>query len=107
MALGLMASSSVFGNSTAAVSGDYCQDQSTEVFKDLYGESVQTQTVFVDASGDGVHYWMKTNLCDGYFIASFVKNAPCKAAHIGPVPNYMRRVWAQGSCLEILPEDLF
>lgn len=94
--------------STAAISGDYCQDQAFEALKQFYGEQVIIKNIYVDSSGEGVHYWMKTNLCESYIVASFVKNASCRTPHIGEIPNYMRRIWAHGeSCLKALPNEIF
>lgn len=108
MVLGLVAGSKASAEGVIpSASGDYCQDQALEVLKGLYGEDIKVQTVYVDGAGEGVHYWMKTNLCDGYIVASFVRNASCKVAHYGFVPNYMKRVWAEGQCLEVLPSDLY
>lgn len=94
--------------SSTAQAQDYCRDQALDVLKSLYGESVEIQIIHVDGAGEGVHYWMKTNLCDSYIVASFVRNAPCRSPHAGEVPNYIRRVWAHGmSCQQILPQEIF
>ncbi len=105
--LGLAITMGTFMGSSAKAQ-DYCRDQALEVLTSLYGEGVEIKAIHIDGAGEGVHYWMKTNLCDSYIVASFVKNAPCKTPHIGEVPNYMKRVWAFGeSCKQILPEEIF
>ena len=88
--------------------GDYCKDQALNQLRALYGVEVEIEAVFVDGAHETVNYWMRTNLCDGHLVASFVRNASCKVAHYGSVPQYMKRLWAHGeNCQKVLQEDLF
>lgn len=94
-------------NMVPSSNGDYCIDQAQEVLKQVYGDNIQINQVYVDSNGDATSYWMKTNLCAGHLVASFVKNAPCKSAHYGFTPSYIKRIWAHGaSCQQVMPQEI-
>ena len=109
MVTGLM---TVAGEASADVvpseTGDYCRDQALDGLRMLYGDAVEIKEVtFVDGAHETVNYWMKTNVCEGYIVASFVRNASCKAPHYGFVPQYIKRLWAHGgTCVQVLPADI-
>lgn len=119
MAMGLLAAGSMasaeetfsegFFSTVPSASGDYCRDEALVALHDLYGEEAKIEVVaFVDGAHETVNYWMKTNICEGYIVASFVRSAACKSAHYGSVPNYMKRLWAfGGNCVQVLPSDEF
>lgn len=107
MGLGLISKSAFADGVVPSISGDYCIDQAQEVLNQVYGSDIQINQVYIDSNGDTTSYWMKTNICAGHLVASFVKNAPCKSAHYGFVPSYIKRVWPHGaSCKQVMPQEI-
>lgn len=87
--------------------GNFCLDQAVAHLRYLFGEGIEIKENFFDQGGDVYSFWIKTNLCDGQFVAAVYRNASCTSAHYGFVPLYIRRIWAHDQCKMLLPEDTY
>ena len=87
--------------------GNFCLDQAIAHLRYLFGDNVEIKDNFFDQGSDVNSFWIKTNLCDGQFVAAVYRNASCTSAHYGFVPLYIRRLWAHDQCKMLLPEDTY
>lgn len=87
--------------------GNFCRDQALAHLRHLFGAGIRFGKTFTALAGDDVSMWIKTDACDGYFVAHLNRNASCTSAHYGFAPTYIRRIWAYGDCAALLPRDTY
>ena len=94
-----------------SASGDFCKDQVMDIMSELFGEDVEVTKIQSHMIGEQSQkqkvFILKTNLCDGTFHASTIGMAPCKDAHYVFVPDYIKQVYATGSCKELLESPIY
>lgn len=91
---------------------NYCVDQSFGHLRYLFGKEIQLKKVFTDGCSSCNNYdWIKSNICSGYFVASFHGASSCKTTHYGrhawDMPIYITRIWAYGDCKKLMPRDTY
>ncbi len=92
--------------------GDYCVNDMKKYIREATGLEPTVVSVTKDQyscelnkSGIGTCYWVRTNLCNGYFAGrTSVPPTECKSAYYGSRPPYIRRAsfWATGECKALL-----
>lgn len=90
--------------------GNFCKDQYENFLWNHFGPDFEfLEVTKVKIPGNGGHYefWIKSNFCNNYFIATTIPKATCSIAHYGRVPVYVNRVWARGDCREHMPRDVY
>ncbi|MGE3757895.1 MAG: hypothetical protein AB7H97_09065 [Pseudobdellovibrionaceae bacterium] len=88
-------------------SGNHCLDQAVQAIKQKFGKQTRILMTHNDSGLESQYLWIRTNLCEGYFVGVYDRNASCTSAHYGFVPSYIKRIWAYGKCRKLLPKDLY
>lgn len=108
LGLSMSASAEPWLTKIPSETGNHCVDQAFGHLRSLFGVQAKFRRVLTDScSGCSSMIWIRSDLCDGYFVANFNGNASCGVTHYGMVPLYVSRVWAHGGCAKLLPSDSF
>lgn len=104
----LGANAQVFPNRISSETGNHCVDQAFGHLRFLFGPEISLRRIHTDSCpGCSSQIWIRSNLCDGFFVAAFNGTSSCGVAHYGRVPQYVSRVWAHGDCARLLPADSY
>lgn len=90
--------------------GNHCKDQYENHLYNEFGpefEIYKVTKVKIPGNGGHTEYWIKSNLCENYLIATTIPKATCGIPHYGRVPIYVNRIWARGDCRDVFGRDQY